>query len=160
MLKFLSLLHRIAHSGHLFSTHWTFSPYDYVPLKTCRKHDYYVYSLLKMLPLSQRKVLENGAKVLERSWKSSGIFFSQIAGNHVFSLLAWTSCWSNSWVAGNLWWSDADVMWHSRLPEPWNQGIIAHPIEHFQWPPKHVNNKGLSIFAQTCTKRYISDKNF
>ena len=50
---------------------------------SCRKHDFYVYSLLKMLPLqSQKKVLENGAKVLERSWKSSGIFFSQIAGNH------------------------------------------------------------------------------
>ena len=50
--------------------------------ETCRKHDFYVYSLLKMLPLSQIKVLENGVKVLERSWKSSGIFFSQIAGNH------------------------------------------------------------------------------
>ena len=41
-------------------------------LVSCGKHDLYVYSLLKMLKasllLSPKKVLENGRKVLKKSW--------------------------------------------------------------------------------------------
>ena len=56
-------------------------------LVSCGKHYLYVYSLLKLLktslPLTPKKVLENGGKVLEKSRKSSGIFFTNIAGNPV-----------------------------------------------------------------------------
>ena len=37
-----------------------------------------------------KKVLENKRKILEKSWKSSGIFFSHIAWNPVIRLL-WSS---------------------------------------------------------------------
>ena len=45
-------------------------------------------------------------------------------------------------------------IFHRRLPEPWNQAIISLSNEHFQWPPKHVNNKGMSVFALTSTDIY------
>ena len=42
-----------------------------------------------------------------------------------------------------------------RLAGPWNRGIIAHQTPHFRWSPKHVNNKGPSVFAQTSSWSYI-----
>ena len=46
---------------------------------------------------------------------------------------------------------------HSGLAGPWNRGIIAHQTPHFRRPPKHVNNKGPLVFAQTfCTAWFIS----
>ena len=49
---------------------------------------------------------------------------------------------------------------HSGLAGPWNRGIIAHQTPHFQRPPKHVNNKGPLVFAQTfCTAWFISLEN-
>ena len=49
---------------------------------------------------------------------------------------------------------------HSGLAGPWNRGIIAHQTPHFRRPPKHVNNKGPSVFAQTfCTAWFISLEN-
>ena len=49
---------------------------------------------------------------------------------------------------------------HSGLAGPWNQGIIAHQTPHFRRPPKHVNNKGPLVFAQTfCTAGFISLEN-
>ena len=50
---------------------------------------------------------------------------------------------------------------YSHLAGSWNQGIIAHQTPHFRRPPKHVNNKGPSVFAQTssiCTFRTKSFK--
>ena len=38
---------------------------------------------------------------------------------------------------------------YRRLAGPWNRGIIAHQTPHFRWSPKHVNNKGPSVLAQT-----------
>ena len=49
---------------------------------------------------------------------------------------------------------------NSGLAGPWNRGIIAHQTPHFRRPPKHVNNKGLLVFAQTfCTACFISLEN-
>ena len=49
---------------------------------------------------------------------------------------------------------------HSGLAGPWNRGIIAHQTPHFRRPPKHVNNKGPLVFAQTfCTAWFISLEN-
>ena len=49
---------------------------------------------------------------------------------------------------------------YSGLAGPWNRGIIAHQTPHFRRPPKHVNNKGLLVFAQTfCTACFISLEN-
>ena len=49
---------------------------------------------------------------------------------------------------------------HSGLAGPWNRGIIAHQTPHFRRPPKHVNNKGPLVFAQTfCTACFISLEN-
>ena len=49
---------------------------------------------------------------------------------------------------------------HSGLAGPWNRGIIAHQTPHFRRPPKHVNNKGPSVLAQTfCTAWFISLEN-
>ena len=53
-------------------------------------------------------------------------------------------------------------IWHhnSGLDGPWNRGIIAHQTPHFRRPPKHVNNKGPLVFAQTfCTAWFISLEN-
>ena len=48
----------------------------------------------------------------------------------------------------------------SGLAGPWNRGIIAHQTPHFRRPPKHVNNKGPLVFAQTfCTACFISLEN-
>ena len=48
----------------------------------------------------------------------------------------------------------------SGLAGPWNRGIIAHQTPHFRRPPKHVNNKGPLVFAQTfCTAWFISLEN-
>ena len=49
---------------------------------------------------------------------------------------------------------------YSGLAGPWNRGIIAHQTPHFRRPPKHVNNKGPLVFAQTfCTAWFISLEN-
>ena len=49
---------------------------------------------------------------------------------------------------------------NSGLAGPWNRGIIAHQTPHFRRPPKHVNNKGPLVFAQTfCTAWFISLEN-
>ena len=49
---------------------------------------------------------------------------------------------------------------YSHLADPWNQGIIAHQTPHFRRPPKHVNNKGPSVFAQTSFKCTFRTKSF
>ena len=48
----------------------------------------------------------------------------------------------------------------SGLAGSWNRGIIAHQTPHFRWSPKHVNNKGPSVFAQTSSWSYILGENF
>ena len=49
---------------------------------------------------------------------------------------------------------------YSGLAGPWNRGIIAHQTPHFRRPPKHVNNIGPLVFAQTfCTAWFISLEN-
>ena len=49
---------------------------------------------------------------------------------------------------------------YSGLAGPWNRGIIAHQTPHFRRPPKHVNNKGPLVFAQTfCTAWFNSLEN-
>ena len=52
------------------------------------------------------------------------------------------------------------ILLHSGLAGPWNRGIIAHQTPHFRRPPKHVNNIGPLVFAQTfCTAWFISLEN-
>ena len=52
------------------------------------------------------------------------------------------------------------IFLNSGLAGPWNRGIIAHQTPHFRRPPKHVNNKGPLVFAQTfCTAWFISLEN-
>ena len=56
--------------------------------------------------------------------------------------------------------NDAYMRQYSGLAGPWNRGIIAHQTPHFRRPPKHVNNKGPLVFAQTfCTAWFISLEN-
>ena len=52
------------------------------------------------------------------------------------------------------------LFFNSHLAGPWNQGIIAHQTPHFRRPPKHVNNKGPSVFAQTSSKYTFRTKSF
>ena len=49
---------------------------------------------------------------------------------------------------------------YSHLAGSWNQGIIAHQTPHFRRPPKHVNNKGPSVFAETSSKCTFRTKSF
>ena len=63
---------------------------------------------------------------------------------------------------GVIWpaWVNYCPEYHSGLAGPWNRGIIAHQTPHSRRPPKHVNNKGPLVFAQTfCTACFISLEN-
>ena len=49
---------------------------------------------------------------------------------------------------------------YSQLAGPWKKGIIAHQTPHFRRPPKHANNKGPPVFAQTSSKCTFRTKSF
>ena len=98
----------------------------------------------------------------------------------------WSAPWINGWVdnreAGDLrchrahydvivmmhysasmcWGSlpEPSLNFNSHLAGPWIQGIIAHQTPHFRRPPKHINNKGPSVFAQTSSKCTFRTKSF
>ena len=69
----------------------------------------------------------------------------------LFSMHFVKSVWLLSGQDGRPWFMYC-TRCNSHLAGSWNQGIIAHQTPHFRRPPKHVNNKGPSVFAQTSSK--------
>ena len=59
------------------------------------------------------------------------------------------------WPRLGAWLSPLRVTINSHHAGPWNQGIIAHQTPHFRRPPKHVNNKGPSVFRHIFSKVFL-----
>ena len=87
------------------------------------------------------------------AWRRSGD--KPLSEPRTVSLPTHTCITRPQWVKVWLLFYICDIALYSGLAGPWNRGIIAHQTPHFRRPPKHVNNKGPLVFAQTFSTAWF-----